>query len=86
MLKRDPSLQDNEDEEEVDMPQPRPSFKHVDSQVIRHRVNAPIEKQPQQDASDSRSDSGDGLMFESQGSLDSQSKRAFAISFAGLQM
>jgi hypothetical protein len=79
----DASLQDNEDEEEEPSSRAHLVLKHVDSQVIRHRFNATSEKPRQQDVSDSRSDSGDGLMFESQGSLDSQSKRAFAISFAG---
>jgi hypothetical protein len=73
-----PFLQDNEDEKETVT---RPTLKHVDSQIIRHRFNASSAQQAS--TSDSISGSADGLLFESQGSLDSQSKRAFAISFAG---
>ena len=73
-----PVSQDNEDEEETVT---RPTLKHVDSLIIRQRFNGSSALHAS--ATDSRSGSTDGLLFESQGSLDSQSKRAFAISFAG---
>ncbi len=81
-------MQDDEDDEEVDALEqhglriPRHALQHVDSQVIRHRFNAHNELQQQQDVR-SRGELADGMLFESQSSLDSQSKRAFAISFAG---
>jgi hypothetical protein len=79
---------DNEDEEDSGasqfMRKQQGSGSKVDpAEIVSFSANAANE-QPHPDSVDANA-AGDGL-YESQGSLDSQSKRAFAVSFAGVHL